>query len=77
LPRRGDVRHGLYHRQWPSGWATRRVMVTRAARAITTAMRMVGDKEGNGKGGKGYGNGNKGGGNDEGDGEGSGQWQEW
>jgi hypothetical protein len=42
-------------------WAAKRAIV-KMARAIATAMRMVGDKEGNGKGGKGNGDGDEGGG---------------
>ncbi len=41
-------------------WATKRV-IARVARAMATAISMVGDKEGNGKGNKSNGNGNEGG----------------
>ncbi len=40
-------------------WAIKKAMA-RAARAMVTAMRMAGDKEGNGKGSKSNGNGNEG-----------------
>jgi hypothetical protein len=61
LPRRSKVNHGLYCRPWLSRRVTKRAMA-RAAMVIATAIRMAGDKEGDGKGGKGNDNSNEGGG---------------